>query len=835
MIGSSYTIGQIAGITGGTIVQQGPPTGLISDLLLDSRRLVNHEETLFIALKTDRNDGHRYLGDLYELGVRFFIVSNQNTGYQIPEAGIIFVQDTLKALQELVAFHRKQFTYPVIGITGSNGKTIVKEWLFQILSPDYHIIRSPKSFNSQIGVPLSVWNMSSQCDLAIFEAGISRPGEMENLERIIRPTIGILTNIGQAHDEFFQDHREKTYEKLTLFKHAGILIYCSDDPVINTCIHTAPLSKDIRKFAWSRIHSDVPLAITGVYKQETNTTLEATFHNQQITLKIPFLDEGSIENAIHCIALLLYLNYPVSDIRNLISELVPIAMRMELKEAINHCSLINDSYNSDIHSLRIALDFLNQQKQHPKTTLILSDILQSGRKESELYQEIGQLVYDKKVSRFIGIGPEIGLHANQFDTSADFFETTDDFLHYFPLSTFQNEAILLKGARRFEFEKIGRALQKKTHETVLEINLDAIVHNLNFFRSKLKPDVKTMVMVKAFSYGSGSYEIANLLQFHRVDYLAVAYADEGVELRKAGITLPIMVMSPEEESMESLLKYNLEPEIYNFRILQVLEQIIDHGIPPGHEVIKIHLKLDSGMHRLGFCADQIPELVTRLKTGTGIKIQSVFTHLAASEDPDEDAFTHNQFRQFEEMSGQICSAFSYQILRHMLNSAGISRFPAMQMDMARLGIGLYGVGVDPVEQTQLRNVSTLKSVIIQIKKARRGESIGYNLREKVRKDFYFAIVPMGYADGIDRRLGNRNGTLFIQGIPVPIIGNVCMDLCMLDLTPLSDIGISVNEGEQVILFGDIFTPADLANLLGTIPYEILTSISTRVKRVYYYE
>lgn len=866
MTAPACTASKIASICRGTLHSHEGADPVIHDLLIDSRRLIHPEHCLFVALVSDRNDGHRYIPELYEQGVRCFLVSvlpgsgggKRDTGYGMRNMGgvdhgqatFVLVKDTLAALQQLGEYHRRQFQLPVIGITGSNGKTIVKEWLFQLLNRDHHIIRSPKSYNSQIGVPLSVWKMAPDHDLAIFEAGISRPGEMEHLEKIINPTIGIFTNIGQAHDEYFESLQQKIEEKLKLFVNAGILVYCSDYSLIGDCLKGNAAYQRLKTFTWSRIR-EADLRITNVCKENGQTHIDAYYRSETFSVAIPFTDDASIENVIHCLATEIVLGRlsRITLHASRYSSLVPIALRLELKEAVNHCSLINDSYNSDINSLSIALDFLNQQNQHAKKTIILSDILQTGRDKAELYQEIALMLAQRNIDRIIGVGRDIVKYADKFTMQKVFFATTDEFLQHFPVSSFQNETILLKGARIFEFEKISQVLQQKAHETVMEINLDALIHNLNHFRSALQPGTKVMAMVKAFSYGSGSYEIANVLQFHRVDYLAVAYADEGVELRRAGIHLPIMVMSPEEQSLDTLLKFNLEPEIYNLHILNLLTEAIARNQTSIQQEVRIHIKLDTGMHRLGFAEGEIEELTRHLKQNPALHVQSVFSHLAASEDPSEDEFTRGQVRLFKTMSSRITGILDYPVLLHILNSAGISRFPEAQFDMVRLGIGLYGVDSNYGKHSVLRNVSTLKTVITQLKKIRAGDTIGYNRKGKADKDTHIAIVPVGYADGLNRRLGNGRGSLFIRGKAAPIIGNICMDLTMIDVTGLYSTtdplpnrqgstrhaGPAISEGTEVIIFDDLHPVTELAEKIGTIPYEVLTGISRRVKRVYYYE
>lgn len=844
MMDFPYTLASISEITKGKLSGSIPGNTIIREFLIDSRKLINPEECLFIALVSKRNDGHNYIQELYAKGVRCFLISRPESLHPQPlqtiekesQAGFIIVDDTLAALQMLSAFHRSQFHIPVIGITGSNGKTMVKEWLFQLMSLDKSIIRSPKSYNSQIGVPLSVLKMEPQHQIAIIEAGISQPGEMSKLETIIHPSVGIFTNIGQAHSENFRSLAGKVKEKLILFRNSEILVYCKDHPEINKIITNSKEFRNVMTFTWG-MTSPADLLISGVETSSGQTVIQGSYRDEHESIMIPFTDHASIENAIHCWAVMLYFHYDRKLIRERMALLSPIAMRLELKEGINHCSVINDSYNSDINSLSIAIDFLNQQKQHDRKTLVLSDILQSGKNCDELYTEIAGIISGTGISRVIGIGKDISAQAGRFHMEKLFFKTTEDFLSRFPVSSFHEETILLKGARAFEFEKISKVLELKVHETVLEINLDALVHNLNYYRSKLKPGTKTMVMVKAFSYGSGSFEIANLLQFHRADWLAVAYADEGVELRKAGITLPVMVMNPEKQSFDLLFSYHLEPEVYNFRILQLVEDALANHNALHGDAIKIHIKLDTGMHRLGFEQQDLEELIKRIKGNPNLHVQSVFSHLAASEDPGQDPFTRFQIGLFREMTGKISADLKEPFLRHILNSAGITRFPEAQMDMVRLGIGLYGVGFNENEQKKLKNVSTLKTVISQIKEVKANETIGYGRRGVAQRDSVIAIIPVGYADGLNRRLSNGVGKLFINGRAAPVIGNISMDTCMIDITDIiaGPHKLTVNEGDEVIVFGDDYLLDRLAHDLGTIPYEILTNISRRVKRVYFYE
>lgn len=816
---------EIAAIVDGEIITKGYKDQVITDILIDSRRLTTSDKCLFIALVSKKNDAHRYIADLEKKGIKNFIVTDKS--YSTSGINCIYVENTLKALHKLTAFHRKKFKLPVIGITGSNGKTIVKEWLYQLLNPDTKVVRSPKSYNSQVGVPLSVWQLNTDSELGIFEAGISEPDEMGKLQPIINPTIGIFTNIGPAHSENFISIKQKVGEKLNLFTKVKTLIYCPDYSEIQETIIKSEILNTIEAFTWSK-KQDASLRINQVLHEKQQTKITGIFGNNEISIVIPFADDASAENAILCWATLLHLGYENKTIAERMLNLQPIAMRMEMKEGINHCSIINDSYNSDFVSLSIAIDFLNQQNQHRKKTIILSDILQSGQDDNELYGEIGVLLRKKNINKLIGIGSAISKQQDKFEAEKYFFPTTDAFLRQYSFTAFQNESILLKGARVFEFEQISQALQQKAHETVLEINLNALINNLGYFRKKLNPGTKIMAMVKAFSYGSGSFEIANILQYHRIDYLAVAYADEGVELRKAGITVPIMIMNPDQQSFDSIIKHDLEPEIYSFRTLDLLEEAIQTNIIVENKPVKVHIKLDTGMHRLGFMPGEIEALIDRLINTKTIFVQSVFSHLAASEDPAEDAFTRRQFEQFNEMAAKFRREVNPELLAHILNSAGINRFPEAQMDMVRLGISLYGITFN--ENENLENVSTLKSIVSQIKEIKAGETIGYNRTGRAEKDMTIAIVPVGYADGLNRKLSNGKGKLYINGKPAPIIGNVCMDMCTIDIT-----GLPVNEGDDVIIFGKDHPITGLARDLETIPYEVLTNISRRVKRVYYHE
>lgn len=798
----------------------------------DSRKVSNPNQSLFFAIAGERRDGHHYIPELFAAGVVNFVVTKREAVIEGIPANFLVVKDSLKALQLLAAWHRNQFSIPVIGVTGSNGKTIVKEWLYQLLRENYHIVRSPKSYNSQIGVPLSVWQITSDDNLGLFEAGISKPGEMVELEKMIRPTIGIFTNIGSAHDENFSNQEEKIKEKMLLFANVNKLIYCRDYQQIHEVVtNSGILNPSVSVFTWSK-KARADLQVGRIARSEHETEVQAIYKNSFLSIRIPFTDDASIENAIQCWALLLLLDVSNDVIEQRMELLSPVAMRLEMKEGINNCSVINDSYNSDLGSLTIALDFMNQQKQHRKRTIILSDILQSGKDEVQLYQQVANLLQQKEVHRLIGIGPAISRQKEVFELDKIFYPDTESFLRELNYNSFGNETVLIKGARSFGFESISRALQQKAHETVLEINLNAVVHNLNLFKSRLKPETKLMVMVKAFSYGSGSFEIANVLQFHRVDYLAVAYADEGVELRKSGITLPIMVMNPEEQSFDAMINYSLEPEIYSFRILhQFTEALRSRDAATDHKRFPVHIELDTGMKRLGFEEAELNELIVRLKNNKFIKVNSIFSHLVASEDQEHDAFTREQIKLFKTMSDAIVSHFSYPILTHILNSSGILRFPEAQLGMVRLGIGLHGVASTVHEQRQLQMVATLKTTISQVRQVKAGETIGYSRRGVATKDMTVATIGIGYADGLNRRLGNGVGKMMVLGQLAPVVGSICMDMTMIDISGIPN----AKEGTEVIVFGSSPSILDISAALGTIPYEVLTGISERVKRVYFHE
>ncbi len=840
----SYSINEIGKQIGAQLI--GKLDISIDWLLTDSRSLNFPESTLFFALTSKRNKGVRYIPELYVKGVRNFVVSKDDykwieskefendsilyeryqsilSEFNITDCNWLIVANPLKALQKLAEKHRNHFHIPVIGITGSNGKTIVKEWLNQLLCKDYNIARSPRSYNSQIGVPLSIWQINKNTELAIIEAGISEPSEMDILQNIIKPTIGILTNIGGAHQENFGTLQEKCMEKLTLFKKCDVIIYNADNEMINTCVGQSMLTS--REIAWSRKDAERPLYISNIQKKEDFTLISYRYLEMDNQFTIPFIDDASIENALHCLAACLYLMISPEDISKRMAILEPVAMRLEVKEGKNNCILINDSYNSDLASLDIALDFLVRRTENKdlKRTLILSDILETGQTPAALYKKVAQLTLNKGINKIIGVGSSISSMASRFSIEKYFFRTTDELLASETFAALQNEVILIKGARPFNFDKVSEALALKVHETILEVNLNAVVENLNHYRSMLEPNTKIICMVKAFAYGAGSYEVAKTLQEHRVDYLAVAVADEGKELRNAGITSSIIIMNPELSAFKTMFDYKLEPEVYNFHLLDAL---IKAAEKEGVANFPVHIKIDTGMHRLGFAEDDMPRLIERLKEQNAIIPRSVFSHFVGSDSPDFDTFSLQQINLFERSAQLLQDAYSYKILRHICNTAGIERFPNAHYDMVRLGIGLYGI--NPINNHIIHNVSTLKTTILQIRDVDKNDTIGYSRKGHLEKNSRIAAIPIGYADGLNRHLGCGKSYCMVNGRKAPFVGNICMDVCMIDVTH-----IDCQEGDQVIIFGDELPITHLSDTLETIPYEILTGISGRVKRVYY--
>jgi alanine racemase len=808
---SDMTFSSLEKITGGRVLQFSAERK-ISHLFIDSRKPILDQEAIFFAIAGEHHNGHVYIDQLYASGVRQFIVERDISIPHLSEANILRVDSSVNALQQIAIAHREKFTIPIIGIGGSNAKTIVKEWIYQLLSSRFIIAKNPGSYNSQLGVPLSVWQLQPQHELGIFEAGISKPGEMRKLKEVIKPTLGVFTNIGSAHDEGFHSLNEKIEEKLELFTGSDLVIYCADHKPIRETIQR----KKIPTLSWG-YHADSNIKL----EQNDNEHISATWNGVQFDFILPFSDHASVENCFHCIVLMLHLGYSDAEINERLRELKSVPMRLELKDGINQCQVVDDSYNNDFGGLQIGLEFLANQHQKRKRTLIISDILESGLREDVLVKKIADLVSRQQLARIIGIGPALSSHSDLFGASGVFFRSTEDFLRSFDFESFQNEIILVKGARLFAFEKIIHRLQKKVHATVMEIDLGSIVYNLNYFRSRLKSTTKLMVMVKAFAYGSGSTEIANLLQYHKVNYLGVAYADEGVELRKNNITLPIMVMNPSEESFGQLLAYRLEPEVYSFKILKSLLNFLQG------KRCAIHIKLDTGMHRLGFESNDLPELEDILRENPNLTTGSIFTHLAGADEREHDEFSKQQAKEFVKGADSITKTLGYKPLYHVLNSPGILRLPELQFDMVRLGIGLYGVDPTPYHFDDLLPVAELKTLISQIKHISAGQTIGYGRRGKAERDLVIATIAIGYADGFSRAFSRGNGEVLIHGKRAKVIGNVCMDMTMVDIT-----GIDAREGDEVIVFGKGLPIQEVASKINTIPYEILTNTSERVKRIF---
>lgn len=832
----AYTIEKVATLIGAH--RYGTADGSIGFLLTDSRSLSFPEETLFFALRSNRNDGHKYIADLYRRGVKSFVVDKLPDGFSasMKDANFLVVPSVLGALQRLAERHRDEFDIPVIGITGSNGKTVVKEWLYQLLMPHMHVTRSPRSYNSQIGVPLSVWRLEEGSDVALFEAGISKSGEMERLRQIIQPTIGVFTCLGQAHQENFISLEAKCMEKIKLFSDAQVIVYPADDRVVWQTVKNAGYSAEM--LAWSKNDRSVAFYVEDIEKTAESTCVSYIYKGVSGKYVLPYISEASIDDSIICAVLALHLGLSPEQLADGMLTLEPVAMRLEVKEGRSGCILINDSYNSDLASLDIALDFMHRRCVHAReskgmlSTVIVSDIDQSGLMPAELYCQVGEMLASRGVDKVIGIGSSMQQNAKALTDAINeaccgkethFFCDVDEFIASNTFMQLKNEVILIKGARRFQFERITDLLVEKVHETTLEVNLNAMVENLNYYRSFMNADTKIVCMIKADGYGAGAVEIAKTLQDHRVDYLAVAVADEGVALRKAGITANIMIMNPEMTSFKTMFDYDLEPEVYSFRLLDALRHAARKEGITGWPV---HIKLDTGMHRLGFHpVEDMPRLIDYLKHQSALIPRSVFSHFVGSDDDSFDDFSAKQYALYEHGCKALTDSFSHKILRHICNSAGIEHFPERQMDMCRLGLGLYGV--NPRNNAIINNVSTLKTTILQMRNVPKGDSVGYSRRTVVERDSVIAAIPIGYADGLNRRLGNRNGYCLVNGQRAEYVGNICMDVCMIDVTD-----IPCQEGDSVEIFGDNLPVTVLSDILGTIPYEVLTGISNRVKRVY---
>lgn len=821
---------KLAEITGGYFLQQ-VHEWPIEYLLTDSRHSIPSTSALFFAIVGKNHDGHEFLEELYQKGVRQFVIQQAEAAHVLEhsEANVLVVKDTVSALQQIAAFHRQQFHLDVIGVTGSNGKTIVKEWLYQLLSPSWSVVKSPKSYNSQIGVPLSVWQIKAEHKIGIFEAGISHVDEMTALARVIQPRIGIFTNLGPAHSEGFGSMYQKADEKAQLFASCETIIYPQKYKEIDQVLKS--LYPDKRLLAWTAGEAGEGNVRIDVIKESGRSKVDIHLPSAQIVhFVLPFTDDASIENLVHCLICALGLGLAADVIQSRIDHLSTVHMRLQLKAGRNESYVIDDTYNNDPEGLRIALNFMQQQAVKKHKVVILSDMLETGIEPNGLYKGLAKLLREKQIDQLFGVGHELSQHAEFFPANSVFFQDTGALLSHLASLHLEDSLILVKGARVFRFERVVQMLEHKIHRTVLEINLNALAHNLNVFRQMLQPDTKMMVMVKAFAYGAGSHEVAHLLQYNKVDYLAVAYTDEGVELRENNVAVPIMVMNPTPDEFEKLVKNELESEIYSFKLLESLLAYLSQNPMPNGRKYCIHLAIDTGMHRLGFEEHEIDRLIGILKeASSSIKVASIFSHLVGADEPEHDFFSDRQAQLFLRIAGKVESAIGYKVIKHLLNSAGITRLSRYQFDMVRLGIGLYGIEAQghPVFD-HLQTVGTLKTLVSQMHTVKAGETVGYSRKGKTVKDSTIATIAIGYADGFSRAFSNGVGKAWIKGQLVPVIGNVCMDMTMLDVT-----GMEVKEGDEVILFGKELPVQELAKWIKTIPYEILTNVSERVKRVFF--
>uniref|UniRef100_UPI00404869E4 bifunctional UDP-N-acetylmuramoyl-tripeptide:D-alanyl-D-alanine ligase/alanine racemase n=1 Tax=Algoriphagus sp. TaxID=1872435 RepID=UPI00404869E4 len=818
----SFTPSLLEKITGGAGLGKDPGQA-IAQISIDSRQALHPQQNLFVALKGAKADGISFVPELLNLGVSYFLVDDQTS---IPSSWLdrgyfIQVKDTRIALQSLATYQRVQFTKPVVGITGSNGKTIVKEWLGQVLSQQFAVAKSPKSYNSQVGVPLSIFGIQSYHQVALLEAGVSKTGDMDTLAKMIQPGLGIFTNIGSAHEEGFPDIKEKIAEKLKLFAGVNFLLYCKDHDLLAQEIEQQlPTEKRI---SWSK-KAGAEYLVSWKNQETHSRIVVMKSDGQTFTFQVPFTDQASLENVTHVILASLSLGQEVKSIQEGLSHLMPVDMRLTLKPGLNDSLLIDDTYNNDLAGLKVALEFLSQQRPKRSKILIISDLLQQGLPE-KVYKEVADLIQSYGIDQVIGVGTQIQHLETLLGKGVRTFSNTEQLLLELQPEQFQNDLILITGAREYTFERVVNRLQQRIHGTTLEINLNALTHNFNFYKRQLAPSTRVMVMVKAFAYGGGAAEIANHLQTLGADYLAVAYTDEGVSLRKQGIQLPIMVLNPVEESFDLLSQYQLEPVVFSPEFFRKLGAYVQHQSLQ----LSIHLDLDTGMNRLGFEQEQLVELMDLIQQYPQLQLASVYTHLVGADEEVHDDFSLHQLQQFQEMSESICSILSYKPLRHALNSAGIVRYPDFQLDMVRLGIGLYGVEVTGKHDRSLKAVSTLKTTISQVKTLAAGATVGYSRKGSLPEGGRIATLALGYADGYDRRFSQGKGYVLIDSKKAPVIGNVCMDMVMVDVSAIP----GVKAGDEAIVYGEEISLKELADCIGTIPYELLTNISGRVKRVYY--
>lgn len=817
----NYKITEIASLIGGKFINPEIYENDISNVIYDSRKISFPKNSIFIALTGNRVDGHDFIKSAYAKGIRNFLTSKPIDLSDYKNSNFISINDTLKSLQLLAQKHRAQYKYPVLAITGSNGKTTVKEWLSKALSKKYKIVKSPKSFNSQLGVALSVLQMDKKHDFAIIEAGISTAGEMQNLQRMIQANYGILTNIGDAHSAGFISKNEKLKEKIILFKTCSQVIFNADDKLITTAI-----SDQITgiKCSWGTAEKN-KIRVASIKKESTYSYIKLHYKGAKYNFNIPFQTTDLIENAMHVITFLLLDGFDEETIQQELNEINPIANRLEIKEGIYNSLLINDTYSSDLASMQMAMEYQDLHHADKGKILIFSDFDQQLDKE-KIFLQLNELLIEKKIETAIGIGIE-DTYKKIFSTnSTAFYDSAGQFLKDYNSIKIKDKCVLIKGARKFKLEVIYAHLSKQIHETILETDFSAMANNLNYYKSKLNEKTKVMAVVKAEAYGSGSIQVAQFLEHQKIDYLAVALVDEAIKIRNEGCSLPLMIFNTGSSSVETLLKYNLEPEVYSFELLHSITRAAERL----NAVINIHLKIDTGMNRLGFKLEEISELNSILKKCNLVKVKSIFSHLAASENSDFDDFTLSQFKQFDNAYSQVCDAICDKPIKHILNTAGTIRFPEYQYDMVRIGLGLYGIDETGLSEAHLEKVHTLKSSIIQIKSLKKGETTGYSRSGKAEQDMRIAIVNIGYADGLMRGAGNGNYHPLVNDQACKIVGNICMDVCMVDITGYSN----VNVGDTVEFFGKSLDIKELATACNTISYEIISRIAPRIKRLYTY-
>lgn len=809
----NYTAQQIAALTDAQLVGNGEL--IVKSIAFDSRIIFSSKNTAFLAINTKKNSGEKYIPEVIEKGIEIIISETKTSD----DGGItwILVNDTIRFLQTLAKIHIDSFNIKTIGITGSNGKTIVKEWLYQSLSNEYTTVKSPKSFNSRIGLPISLLQANEKHEMGIFEVGISHPGEMRLLADIFQPQIGIFTHIGSAHESHFKDQQEIINEKIMLFERSEVIIFNGDNPLVYKSIRDLYSSKELISYGFEN-HNDVFIKNNASH----DGNLVISCFNEEFELKAQQRDDATLHNVLCVITILKKLGFSTAKIIEKINALKAVEMRLESVNGVRNNLIVNDSYNLDLDSLKISYQFI-QEYNKPDKNLIITDLME-GKNQEQLYQQVSELTNQQKFNRTFLIGKEITKYKNLFDGKVYIFSDVKELIDSHLLNQIENEIILLKGARKYGTDRLKGYLELQKHDTVLEVNLNAIIHNINIHKALLKPATKMMAMVKAYSYGLGGYEIAEFLQHHHIDYLGVAYADEGVALRKNGISVPVMVMNPEQHSYESIIDYQLEPEIYSFRVLNLFyEQLVKKGVEKDYP---IHIKLETGMHRLGFKTHELPELVHYLKK-MELKVASIFSHLSCADDPSENAYTLEQIKIFSDNASYLCQEIGYVPIRHILNSAGITYFTDYQFDMVRIGIGMMGLSTDRDIKKQLRPVVRFKTVISQISEVKHNESVSYNRRYKPQQDTRIATLPVGYADGIPRLIGNKIGKVGINGKLYPIVGTICMDMMMVEIGE-----DNINEGDEVIIFNSNPSLEDFSAYCNTIPYEVLTSISRRVKRVY---